>query len=87
MPERTAWELEQLKKRDEERDADMKDFEGRIRALESFKDTTVEKLISIFNMLEELREGDKWIKRMFSTSLITGIIGAVISFIVWAIQN
>lgn len=87
MTERNSWEIERLKDRQTEYERKQETQDERIRKLESFRDATVEKLIVVFNKLEELQEGDKWIKRVFISSLVTAITGAVISFIIWAIQN
>lgn len=87
MQERHSWEIENMKKNDEKQDAQLSDLSNRVRALESFKDSTVEKLITIFNMLEEIREGDKWIRRILASSLITAIIGAVVTAITMLLKG
>ena len=87
MSEKNSWDIKQLQKDSQEsRRVDL-EHEKRLRSLESFRDSTIEKLINVFNMLEELKEGDQWIKRVIVTALVTGVIGAVISLIVWAIQT
>ena len=87
MQERHSWEIENMKKTDEKHEVQISDHEKRIRALESFKDSTVEKLITIFNMLEEIREGAKWIRRILASSLITAIIGAVVTAITMLLKG
>lgn len=87
MSEKTEWEIEQLKLAEKATNKRLDNHAERIRGLESFKDSTIEKLLQIFNQLEVIKEGDEWIKRTFTKTLITAIIGAVFSFLVWAIQN
>lgn len=87
MSEKNSWDIAQLQKDSEENRRVNLEHEKRLRSLESFRDSTIEKLINVFNMLEELKEGDQWIKRVIVTALVTGVIGAVISLIVWAIQT
>ena len=87
VTDKNAWDIEQLQSAMGEMKKNWQDHEGRMRIMESFKDSTVEKLIIIFNKLEELQEGDKWIKRVFITSLIAATISTLGSLIVWAFQN
>lgn len=87
MTEKNAWDIKQLQKETEDSRRVDQDHEVRLRSLESFRDSTVEKLITVFNRLDELQEGDQWIKRVIVTALVTGIIGAIVSLVVWAIQN
>lgn len=87
MTEKNSWDIRQLQRESEDSKKIEIEHELRIRSLESFRDSTVERLITVFNRLDELQEGDKWIKRVFVTALVTGVIGAIISLIVWAIQN
>lgn len=87
MTDKNSWDIRQLQKESEDSKAVDKDHEQRLRTLESFKDSTVEKLIMVFTRLDELHEGGQYIKRVIVTALVTGIIGAIISLIVWAIQN
>lgn len=87
MTDKNSWDIRQLQKDVEEAKRVQGEQESRLRSLESFRDSTVEKLITVFRRLDELAEGDQWIKRVIVTALITGVIGAVISLVVWAIQN
>lgn len=87
MTEKNSWDIQQLQRETEDSRRVDQDHEARLRAMESFRDSTVEKLITVFNRLDELQEGDQWIKRVVVTSLVTGVIGAIISLVVWAIQN
>jgi hypothetical protein len=87
VEQRNSWEIERLKESVSQVNRKQEDQEVRLRALESFRDATLEKLIVIYNKLDELQEGDKWIKRVFISSLITAITGAIVSFILWAIKG
>lgn len=87
MTDKNSWDIKQLQREVEDGRTVDKDHEARLRSLESFRDATVEKLITVFNRLDALQEGDQWIKRVITTALVTGVIGAVISLIVWAVQN
>lgn len=87
MTDKNSWDIKQLQRETEDSRRVDQDHEARLRTLESFRDTTIERLVMVFNRLDELQEGDQWIKRVIVTALITGVIGAVISLVVWAIQN
>ena len=63
------------------------DLETRQREMEKFKESTVEKLLVIFEKLDELRKGDQFIKRVFITSLVGAICSGLVSVIIWAFQN
>lgn len=86
MSEKTQWEVEYLQKENEQQNLDLKNHEKRLRNLESFKDSTVEKLITIFRTIDDMKEDSRWMKRMFTSTLVGGIVTAVISLIVWLIQ-
>ena len=88
MPtEKNTWDIAQLQEKVKEAFELIKDHEGRMKAQETFKAATIEKLIVIFQKLEELQEGDRWIKRAFVVSLIGAVLSAISALIVWAIQN
>lgn len=87
MTEKNSWDIKQLQRESEDSKKVDQDHERRLRSLESFQDSTVEKLITVFKRLDELHEGDQWIKRVIVTALVSSVIGAVISLVVWAIQN
>lgn len=87
MSDKLQWEVDRIKESNKDKDKDIKDHAKRLSELEAFKISTIEKLLIIFTKIEEIKEGDKWIKRTFTGTLITAIIGAVVSFVVWAIQN
>ena len=86
MDERNSWEIEAIKKNDDKQDAQLDNHETRLRTLESFKDATVEKLITVFNMIEEIREGDRWVRRVITSALITALVGAISTVIIWLIK-
>lgn len=88
MPtEKNTWEIEQMKARiGEVYDVAKKNAE-KIHDLEIFKTSTVDKLIIVFDKLEELQEGDRWIKRVFITALVGAIVSAVFSLVMWGITK
>lgn len=88
MPEqKNTWEIEQLKKQTDRVEAEVINLKKDVDDLQSFRDTSVQKFITIFNRLKEMQEGDQWVKRIFIGALVTGAIGSIFSFIVWAVQN
>lgn len=86
-PKMHRWEIDQLKKQYERADAEITNLKKDVDELQSFRDTSVQKFITIFNRLKEMQEGDMWIKRLFIGALVTGACGSVFAFITWAIQN
>ncbi|WP_405101394.1 hypothetical protein [Oceanobacillus sp. FSL H7-0719] len=87
MSDKLEWKIELLEKESKEQDETIKQNTKDIRDLQSFKDSTVEKLITIFTTINEIKEDSKWMKRTVIGGLITAIIGGIISLIVWLIQN
>lgn len=87
MEQKNSWEISQLQKTDTKQEGQLTDHEKRIQSLERFKVGTVEKLITVFTMLEEIRESGKWIRRLVSSALITAIIGAIVSAVSWVIKG
>lgn len=87
MTDKNSWDIKQLQLVVDEVKQNWQGLEGRVRVLELFKESTVEKLIIIFNQLKELQEGDKWIKRVFITSLIAATLSTLGTLLVWAIKN
>lgn len=85
--DKLKWDIEHLQKESKEQNKKIAEHSKEIRDLRSFKDSTVEKLVMILNTIEEMKENDRWLKRVFTSSLVTAIIGAVGSLIVWLIQN
>lgn len=88
MPDsKNTWDIDQLKKQTERTEAEIVNLKKDVDELQSFRDTSVQKFITIFNRLSEMQEGDQWIKRIFIGALVTGAIGTIFSLTVWAIQN
>lgn len=87
MQDKNAWDIVQLWKAMGELKDLYRDQEKEIKTLTEFKNSTVEKLIIIFATLEELREGDRFIKRVFITSLVGAVLSVLGSLIVWAFQT
>lgn len=80
MDDKTKWEVERLKESSQKHDE-------RISRLEVFQISTVEKLKTIFERLKDIEKTNKWVSQSFFYLLISGIIGAVMSLIVWLIQR
>lgn len=87
MSEKIKWDVEHLKKENAQQRKRITNNESRIRTLESFKDSTVEKLITIFNTIEEIKEESRWLKRNFTNTLVGGIVSVVVALIIWLIQT
>lgn len=87
MTDRKAWEHEQLMEWKKEVNLKFEKLEEWKHGQDKFKTTTVQQLVTIFKKLEELQEGDKWIKRMFITALVGTGFSAVMAMVLWAIQN
>lgn len=87
MPDKAQWDIEQLKKENRRQDERLNVHDEEIKVLQSFRDSTVEKLITIFNTIEEMKEDSKWLKQMFTSTLVGGIATAVISLVIWLIQS
>lgn len=87
MTDRRQWEHEQLMEWRKEVIAKFENLEEWKRGQDEFKQTTILQLLTIVKRLEELQEGDKWIKRMFVTALVGTALSAVGGIIMWAIQN
>lgn len=86
MPDKAQWDIEHLKQENQRQDERLAMHDKEIKALQSFQDSTVEKLITIFNTINDMKEDSKWMKRMFTSTLIGGIVTAVVSLLVWLIQ-
>lgn len=84
---RNEWDINQIYQKVEAIEKQMRDNAGKIHDLELFRESTAQKLLTIFSELKDLQDGDKWIKRLIIGSLITGAVGAVFSFLVWAVQS
>lgn len=85
--ERHQWEIEQIKKDMDALFDSKRKMEEKVDTLESFRDSTVEKMTVIFSKIEELAESGKWLKRTLFGALTAGVIGVLTTLITWAIQN
>lgn len=83
----TAWQVRQNTRAIKDINLELGKQDDRLRTVEVFKETTVDKLLQVFQAVEKLEEKDRWEKRTFTAALLTSIVGAVISAIVWAFQN
>jgi len=88
VPEqKNAWDIEQLQNWKKELMQKMGKLETRVEEHETFKATTIQQLLVVFKTLDELKEGDKWLRRMFITALVGTALTAIGALLVWAIQN
>lgn len=88
MPEeKIKWDIDHLKKENEAQNKIIDAHETRMREMESFKDSTVEKLITIFNSIDEIKKDSDWMRKTLTTAII-GVIATVIgSLLVWLITS
>lgn len=87
MTDRNEWDIKRLQEWKAEVVSKLQEQDKWNREVATFKDTTVQQLIVIFDKLKELHEGDKWLKRMFTTALVGTGVSALGALIVWAFQN
>lgn len=87
MTDRNAWNIEKLLEWKAEVEIRFRDLNGWQHDHDEFKNTTIQQLIVIFDTLKELKEGDKWLKRMFITALVGTGVTSIGALIVWAFQN
>lgn len=81
------WEIDRLKERTDKHGRRLDSHDGRIFDLERFQESTMPKLITLFKTIDEMKEDDKFFKRLFANSLIGGAIAACFSLGVWAFQR
>lgn len=74
VDEKTKWEVDQLKEA-------VKKHDTRIKDVEDFKISTIEKLKTIFERLKEIEKSNKWVSQSFFYILFSGVLAAVLSFV------
>lgn len=84
---RTQWEIENLHKKTDRHEERLNQQDEKITAFQSFKDSTVEKLIMIFKSIDKIEEESRWMKRSFTNTLVGGIISIVVALVIWLIQT
>lgn len=87
MPEKAQWEIEHLKKKADQHEIRLNKQDEKISVLQSFKYSTVEKLITIFNSIDEMKEDSRWMRKTFITTLVGGIVTVIGSLLVWLITS
>ncbi len=87
VSDRLEWEVEHLKKESKNHGRRLDGHDKDLSELKSFKDSTVEKLISIFKSIEDLHDENRWTRRTLITTLIGGIVTVLGSIIIWLIQT
>ncbi|PAV30153.1 hypothetical protein CIL05_06715 [Virgibacillus profundi] len=84
---RTKWEIESLHKKTDKHEERLDEHDKRLTSFQSFKDSTVEKLITIFNSIEEMKEDSQWIRKTFTTTILGAIATVIASLLVWLITS
>ncbi len=82
-----TWEIKRIKKDMDTLFEDKRDMGRKIDDLESFRDSTVEKMTVIFSKIEELAESGKWLKRTLFGALASGVVTVLTTLIIWAFKN
>jgi len=87
MSDKMKWDIEQIKKDNEAQDRRLDEHDKQLSSFQSFKDSTVEKLITIFNSIDEMKAESKWMKKTFTTTLLGAIVTVITSILVWLITS
>ena len=87
MTEKHSWQIEQIHERLRKIDKENGSRDEKIDTLESFKDSTVEKLNVIFEKIEDLSESGKWLKRTLVGAMVAGVVTILTTLATWFIQN
>lgn len=74
------WRVERVEKIQDEHD-------DRIKDLEKFKYSTIEKLKTIFQRLSDLEKSSKWVSQSFFYLILSGAISSVFFFIQWLVTR
>lgn len=80
MDEKTKWEVDQLKR-------DVKGNKEEIESLREFRTKTIEQLKTLFNTVDEIKKGNRWMSQSFIYLLAGGIISGITSLLIWLIQR
>lgn len=66
---------------------DVKENSKKITELEGFKYTTIERLKTLFERINDIEKSNKWVSQSFFYLILSGVIGAVFSLIGWLITR
>ncbi len=80
MDEKTKWEVDKLKEEVEKNQEE-------ISKLNEFKTKTIEQLKTLFNTVDEIKKGNRWMSQSFIYLLAGGIISGITSLLIWLIQR
>jgi uncharacterized coiled-coil DUF342 family protein len=87
VSDKTQWELNRLNERTDKHEKRLDQHDEKLSSFQSFKDSTVEKLITIFKSIDEMKAESKWMKKTFTNTLLGAIVTVVTSIIIWLIQS
>ena len=62
-------------------------LDQRLDKLDLFKESQEVRTTQLFNMIAEIKDDTRWIRRTFTSALIGGTISAAIGFIVWFVKG
>lgn len=79
--------MEQLEKRQDKQEERMEKHDDRIDDLEKKQTRTDEQLVTVFNVLKDIADDTRWIRRTFIGALLVGAVSAGFTLIVWLIQG
>ncbi|WP_077325802.1 hemolysin XhlA family protein [Virgibacillus siamensis] len=80
MDEREKWRIKRLEDDNERMKNELDD-------LQRFKESTVEKLKTVYERIQDLESTNQWISRSFFYVIFGGVISAFGSLIVWLITR
>lgn len=66
---------------------DVKENSKKITELEGFKYTTIERLKTLFERINDIEKSNKWVSQSFFYLILSGVIGAIFSLIGWLITR
>ena len=62
-------------------------LDQRLDKLDLFKESQEVRTTQLFNMIAEIKDDTRWIRRTFTSALIGGTISAAIGFVVWFVKG
>lgn len=62
-------------------------LDKRLDDLEKFKDSQQVRNLQLFDMIAEIKDDTRWIRRTFTSALIGGSFSAIVGLVVWLIQR
>lgn len=62
-------------------------LDQRLDRLDLFKESQEVRTAQVFELIAEIKDDTRWIRRTFTSALIGGTISAAIGFIVWFVKG